>query len=93
MTYEKAYDAVVSTLADGLITAHIENRAFWKTVKEALGKQIKKKPKLSTAKSTVCPNLCPNCGRFIDMHEQKHGNIEIPCCKWCGQALDWSDEQ
>lgn len=57
--------------------------------REAIGKQIKKKPKLSTAKSTVCPN----CGRFIDRHEQKHGNIDIPCCKWCGQAIDWSDNK
>ena len=33
--------------------------------------------------------LCPNCNRFLDRHEQRHGNIDIPYCKWCGQAIDW----
>lgn len=33
--------------------------------------------------------VCPCCERFIERFEQSHGNIEIPHCKWCGQALDW----
>lgn len=33
--------------------------------------------------------ICPNCEAFLDRYEQSHGNIEIPHCKWCGQALDW----
>lgn len=34
--------------------------------------------------------ICPNCERFISRYERSHGNVEIPCCKWCGQKLDWS---
>ena len=33
--------------------------------------------------------ICPGCQRFIDRREWAHGNIDIPYCKWCGQALDW----
>ena len=33
--------------------------------------------------------ICPNCRRLVLQFEQSHGNIEIPHCKWCGQALDW----
>lgn len=33
--------------------------------------------------------VCPNCRRPVLQFEQAHDNIEIPHCKWCGQALDW----
>ena len=56
---------------------------------KALEKQIPTKPNLSGTRATVCPS----CNRFIDRHEQKHGNIDILCCKWCGQALDWRDTE
>lgn len=38
--------------------------------------------------------ICPYCQRFLHRYEQSlesHGSIEIPHCKWCGQALDWGD--
>lgn len=37
-------------------------------------------------------HICPNkdCRRLIERREQSHGNIDIPCCKWCGQALEWT---
>lgn len=53
---------------------------------EALKKQTPRKPNLSGNHSY----LCPNCNRFLDRHEQAHGNIDIPYCKWCGQKLDWT---
>lgn len=55
----------------------------------ALEKQIPKKPNKINTKA----NVCPCCNRFIDRHEQKHGNLNIPYCKWCGQAIDWSDTE
>jgi len=55
---------------------------------EALEKQIKKIPRRSGRYG-----VCPNCSRLIERYEQKHGGIEIPHCKWCGQKLDWSDEE
>lgn len=35
--------------------------------------------------------VCPVCNKFIKKHEQSHGNITIPHCKWCGQKIDWSE--
>lgn len=55
----------------------------------ALQKLIPRKP-AETKSRTL--QLCPNCNRFVDKNEQRHGNINIPKCKWCGQALDWSDD-
>lgn len=37
--------------------------------------------------------VCPVCNKFIKKHEQSHGNIVIPHCKWCGQKIDWSDTE
>lgn len=36
--------------------------------------------------------VCPNCQKFVFRHEQMYGNTDVCYCKWCGQALDWSDE-
>ena len=84
MTYEKAYDAVFSTLADGLITAHIENRAFWKTVKEALEKQMPKKPNyIRMIRESIKVGACPICNAGC--------SYVMSYCENCGQALDWSD--
>lgn len=52
----------------------------------ALEKQIPQKPKPSGKYG-----VCPSCSKLIERYEQKHGNIEIPHCKWCGQAVDWSE--
>lgn len=52
---------------------------------EALRKQI---PTRTGTTKTGAP-ICPCCNRFLDRHEQKHGNIDIPYCKWCGQAIKW----
>lgn len=51
----------------------------------AIRKQIPTPPGRSSSGAT----LCPSCNRFLDRHEQKHGNLDIPYCKWCGQAIDW----
>lgn len=56
------------------------------TAIEALEKQIPKTPQKS-GNSTF--HICPTCSKFIKQREQSHGNISIPCCKWCGQKLDW----
>lgn len=55
---------------------------------EALKKQIAQKPERSDSGMFY---ICPSCQRFIERNEQSHGNIDIPFCKWCGQALDWED--
>lgn len=60
-------------------------------VNMALEKQIPKKPKVVGL--GVSSTVCPCCNKFVNKHEKKHGNITIPRCKWCGQALDWSETE
>ena len=55
---------------------------------EAIKKQIPQKPKLLSSGEFYS---CPNCDIIIRKNEPSHGNIDIPRCKWCGQALDWSN--
>lgn len=55
---------------------------------EALKKQMPTRPK----KSSTGADLCPCCDRFLERREKKHGNLDIPYCKWCGQAIDWSEQ-
>ena len=39
---------------------------------------------------------CPSCGNVVDMLDVMFGQkvrIMNPYCEYCGQALDWSDEE
>lgn len=57
---------------------------------KALRRLTPKKPTLSDSGDYgICPNY--RCRRLILQYEPTHGDIEIPHCKWCGQALDWGD--
>lgn len=53
---------------------------------EALENRIPKKPMHSGGSVFY---VCPNCYKLIRKNEHSHGKIDIPHCKWCGQALDW----
>ena len=70
----------------------------YKLIIEALEKQIPKKPqyvdtrfrhhgrKISEGSSLDKCYKCPNCNSHIF-----HVFDSEKCCKYCGQALDWSD--
>lgn len=49
----------------------------------------KSTPKMPNRSESRAFFVCPSCNRFLERHEQSHGNIDIPYCKWCGQKLDW----
>lgn len=55
---------------------------------EALEKQIPKKFELWNGQCA-----CPNCNKLFGDYSQLKTLIhwEMPYCKFCGQALDWSD--
>ena len=71
----------------------------YKLIIEALDKQIPKKPryvdkrfrhhgrKISDGSSLDECYECPNCNSHIF-----HVFDSEKCCKYCGQALDWSDD-
>ena len=67
-----------------------------KDILSALEKQIPKEP---THEATLYKCLtCPNCKNVIDefmefVPEQPKIRVKNPHCKYCGQALDWSDTE
>lgn len=61
-------------------------------VEEAIGALEKRTPQKLENSYSGMYYVCPSCRRFIDKNEHAHGNINIPFCKWCGQAFDWSDD-
>lgn len=73
-----------------------------KQCKEALEKQMPKKPKKLTYKLLIDSGWkyeCPNCGCAIGVNKNlmfAYGEYLEPyennCCS-CGQALDWSDTE
>lgn len=66
------------------------NAIHWfECVKNALEKQIKKKPsRYPLAYGTTGCN-CPNCGRYIWSYDGISGMNFPNNCHHCGQAIDW----
>ena len=59
-----------------------------KLAKTAIEKQIPKKIELWNGQCS-----CPNCNKLFGNYSTLKTLIhwEMPFCKFCGQALDWSD--
>lgn len=51
----------------------------------AIDKQIPKKP---TEYDSVPHARCPHCAKGVRVYCD---SAKVPFCQWCGQALDWSD--
>ena len=63
-----------------------EDKEHILTVMEALEKQIPKKPVIrKSCKVNAFTLRCPNCEAVLQ--------ADSPCCRYCGQALDWSDTE
>lgn len=92
MTYEEAAKETVIKLhcnvCDSLNCATVG--CFWFVIKNALEKQIPKKPKLYEYTEKPFPVCCPCCGDLWNYNEYGAG---MKFCWECGQAIDWSDEE
>lgn len=62
------------------------NEIAYETIKEALEKQIPKKPKKVTLDTYDFTTyyVCPTC----NTHDR---GCKAPYCRWCGQKLDWDE--
>lgn len=69
---------------------NIMTRTDWTVIISALLKQVPAKAKRSESGLYY---ICPVCNKFIERNESAHGNIDIPFCKWCGQKLEWEEQQ
>lgn len=72
----------------------IRNLELKVVMSNALEKQI---PKKVTHEATLYKNCtCPTCKNVIDEHTDfldKRVRVTVQHCKFCGQALDWSDTE
>mgnify|MGYP003291538207 CR=1 FL=1 len=57
---------------------------------KAIEKQIPKKIKIWNGQCA-----CPNCGKLYGNYStfKQLTTWEMPYCKYCGQAIDWSDTE
>lgn len=59
-------------------------------VKEAVEKAAPLRPKAITSGAF---GVCPRCESLVSRYEKQTGDREIKYCKWCGQALDWTEDK
>lgn len=86
----------VAVLDSGFGTKPNESNTVYKNRKlytelaiNALEKQI---PKKLTHLDSVPHYRCPCCNDAVKLFEESP-TYQIRYCKWCGQALDWSDTE
>lgn len=84
MTIPEAIEIVTNAVQVENMTAE-QDKAL-AVIQKAAEYRIPKMPKRSGSGMFF---ICPGCRRFLERRELSHGNIDIPHCKWCGQALDW----
>ena len=103
MTYEEKQKAIIRAkrwindvidyhqdVLNGEEPDDIEKSIFeeCEVILDALEKQILKKPIGDL--NSVPHYRCPNCNKAIVVYEEDY---RFPNCRWCGQAIDWSDEE
>lgn len=90
MTYKKALEQTEKSIemCEGANVFSI-NLDYWRKVKEALENQIPKK--FEIIKGQDC---CPTCKKIFgsDVVRKRLLRWEMDYCKYCGQKLDWSEE-
>lgn len=80
----RVYQAKISPYP-GIAAFHNDHAEWLSQLIQAAERAVPEKMRTTETGATVCP--C--CNRFIERHEQSHGNLDIPHCKWCGQTIDW----
>lgn len=87
MTNEDAIK-ILRTYAISSGVKQVKNAVF--IAVNAIKKQIPKKIEIWNGQCA-----CPNCNKLFGSYAQLKTLIhwEMPYCKFCGQALDWSDNE
>ncbi len=70
-----------------VVDTHDNDSPFWNCVREALEKQIAKKPERYTHIG-ITSYRCPVCKDSWNVNEYGSG---MECCWTCGQKIDWSE--
>lgn len=101
LEYVKEYEQAIKEEQDFLKNGdefHVEALKVCEVVKQALEKQIPKKPKTETINRGIDISgeydidsnyICPCCGAIVGDYETEEHYCNS--CDKCGQALDWSE--
>lgn len=87
MTYEKAIDCLKAD-KEYIVDYKVCGGEEIDVAIEALEKQIPKKPMGDL--NSVPHYRCPVCKNAVVLYEY---SAKLPHCQWCGQKLDWGDEE
>ena len=87
MNYEEALNEIKKQIAE---TGYVYDD-FLDICKEALEKQIPKKPGIIEGKMWVCPTCNNNLLWLYEKYPEKKTELNkgLPFCLSCGQAIDW----
>lgn len=69
------------------VTDENKNKVFIYAL-EVLYKQFSTMPKKSAIDDVVC---CPTYKSSLHRYNSIYFKCNVPCCKWCGQVLDWQE--
>lgn len=81
---EYAIDAVEYIISGHCTDTQMDYIPEIKAVLSAAKKQIPKK-----LRETTSTKRCPSCNKQVSNKGNIHRNYRF--CRWCGQALDWSE--
>lgn len=90
MTYEE----VKKIRDDGVIEDVVDLLVLSRMIDKAIDKQIPKKVTHEVPLHKCC--TCPNCKNVVDEFTDFAGKkvrVTYNHCRFCGQALDWSDKE
>ena len=91
MTYEEALHEVSTMVYRNTDDCEMRiSKDCYKKIRDALEKQIPKKP----IEYSYPWAVCPICGGSVSLENVQEYlvNKETTYCEHCGQALDWGDE-
>lgn len=89
--YQEALETLCNMLKEGelIFSQVVEREEAIERLQELVEKATPKKP--IEKPSFASGYKCPNCECNIVLHGS-HEICPTPCCSWCGQALDWGEE-
>ena len=94
MTNQEAIETIKIAIAEVEWNYPMDYSIAFDMAITALEKQIPKKPYIQQDDRNNDCMECPSCDSFIGYeYDCRDGHYQINYCNYCGQKLDWSDEE
>lgn len=94
MTKQEAIETIKIAIAEVEWNYPMDYSIAFDMAMDALEKQIPKKPYIQQDDRNNDCMECPSCDSFIGYeYDCRDGHYQINYCNYCGQKLDWSEEE